>query len=144
MKTLKLLTGFGYFKKGRSFLLLPFFLFVTSCAVNFSNYGRVTFHSGQQKNSFVFYVNDDFLKKNSSSKRDENNPKMTEAESDLLFSLLRQKKSCLNGGRTPSFRIISRQEKVYDMTFAHLIETNYNAEPVAPRMYFGKCVTDSF
>jgi hypothetical protein len=145
VKTLKLLTGFGYFKKGRSFLLLPFFLFVTSCSVvNLSHYGRVTFHNGQQKNSFVFYVNDDFLKKNSNSKRDANNPKITEAESKLLLSLLKQKKSCLNKSQTPSFRIISRQEKIYDVTFAHLIESNYNAEPVAPRMYFGRCVADSF
>lgn len=123
-------------------MLLPFFLFEVCCVNDLSSYGKVVFHNGQQKNSFVFSVSDDFLKRNSDSKRDENNPKMTEAESDLLLSLLKQKKSCSENGQTPSFRIISRQEKVYDMTFAHLIESNYNAKPIAPRMYFGKCVTD--
>jgi hypothetical protein len=45
----------------------------------------------------------------------------------------------MDRSRTPLFTITSRQEKIYDMTFAHLIEESYNARPVAPRMYFGQC-----
>jgi hypothetical protein len=56
-----------------------------------------------------------------------------------LTNLLKEQKYCLNDSGYPSFIITSRQEKIYDMTFAHLIEQNYNARPIAPRMYFGQC-----
>ena len=64
---------------------------------------------------------------------------MTQAEAKLLTSLLKEQKYCLSDSGSPSFIITSRQEKIYDMTFAHLIEQNYNARPIAPRMYFGQC-----
>ncbi len=145
VKTLSFLIVNQNLKKGRGFLLLPFLFFVISCSsYNSSDQGRVTFHNGEKQSSFVFLVNDSFIKENSSSSSDKNHPKMTVAESDLLFSLLKQKKSCLNKSGTPSFRIISRQEKVYDMTFAHLIENSYNAKPLTPRMYFGRCEVESY
>lgn len=133
---------FGY-KKGRSFLLLPFFLFIVSCAGDLSRYGRVTTHNTTtNKNSFVFAVNEQFLAENPNSKTDKKNPKMTEAEAKLLNSLLKQQSYCLNGYGSPVFIVTSRQEKIYDMTFAHLIEQNYNARPVTPRTYFGQCIKE--
>ncbi len=129
-------------KKGGSFLLLPFFLFVASCAGNPLQYGRVTFHSNAGKDSFTFLVSEDFIKLNSTSPKDKKNPKMTKAEADLLVSLLKQKNHCSDKRGVPLFNITSRQEKIYDMTFAHLIEQNYNSKPVAPRMYFGRCAKE--
>ena len=126
-------------KKGGSFLLLPFFLLIVSCASDLSHYGRVTLHNGSKKDSFVFSVNEEFIKSNPNSPKDKRNPKLTEAESELLANLLKQKSYCPNKYGSPLFDITSRQEKIYDMTFAHLIEQNYNAKPVAPRMYFGRC-----
>jgi hypothetical protein len=99
-------------------------------------------HNSSDKSSFVFLVSETFTKVNSDSPQDKNFPKMTEAETKLLKNLLKQKKYCLNNSRTPDFIITSRQEKIYDMTFAHLIEQNYNARSIAPRMYFGQCKKD--
>ncbi len=65
---------------------------------------------------------------------------MTEAESDLLRSLLKQQRYCINKDGEISFIITSKQEKIYDMTFAHLIEQSYNARPLTPVMYYGVCV----
>ncbi len=126
-------------KKGRGFLLLPFFVSLISCTYDPSKYGRVSPYNTADKNSFVFSVNDEFVQANANSPKDEKNPKMTKAEATLLTALLKQKKYCMSDKRMPSFTITSRQEKIYDMTFAHLIEENYNARPVAPRMYFGQC-----
>lgn len=145
MKTLKFIKSKLSQKKGRKiFSFLPFFLpvvflFVTSCAADPSKYGRVTLHNTADKNSFVFSVNEEFLSANSGSAADKKFPKMTEAEMKLLIVLLKQKEYCLNEYGVPSFLVTSRQEKIYDMTFAHLIEENYNARPIAPRMYFGQC-----
>lgn len=127
-------------KKGRSFLLLPFFLFVISCAsVDLARYGKVSLHNTGDSNSFVFAVNEEFEKLNIDSPKDPKNPKMTKAESRLLIALLKQKKYCLDKNNNALFTITSRQEKIYDMTFAHLIEQNYHAKPITPRMYFGQC-----
>jgi hypothetical protein len=84
-------------------------------------------------------VSDEFLSSNSNSPKDKVFSKMTKAEADLIKILLKQKKYCLNKDGIPFFVITSRQEKIYDMTYAHLIEQNYKARPIAPRMYFGKC-----
>jgi len=129
----------SFLKKGRSFLLLPFFLLSISCHSDPSNYGRVTLHNTADRDSFIFSVNDEFIKMNSASPQDKKNPKMTKAEAGLLALLLQQKKYCLDAAGNPIFTITSRQEKIFDMTFAHLIEESYNARPVAPRMYFGRC-----
>jgi P-type E1-E2 ATPase len=90
-------------------------------------------------NSFIFSVNDEFSQVSKKSPIDKKNPKITEAESELLTALLEQKKYCLDKSGEAHFIITSRQEKIFDMTFAHLIEQNYKARPIAPRMYFGQC-----
>lgn len=132
-------TNFSY-KKGRSFLLLPFFLCAISCKnIDPAQYGRVTLHNTGDNNSFIFSVNDEFSQISKKSPIDKKNPRITEAESKLLMALLEQKKYCLDKNGDPHFLITSRQEKIFDMTFAHLIEQNYRARPIAPRMYFGQC-----
>ena len=130
------------FYKGRSLVLLPFFICIISCASDPSRYGRVSPHNTADKNSFSFSVDEDFVAENLNSKPDEKNPKMSKAEAKLLAALLKQKKYCLNKNGSPLFRVTAKQEKVYDMTFAHLIEQNYRARPVAPKMYFGECLID--
>lgn len=129
------------YKKGRIILgCLPFFIFTASCSGDLSQYGRVTQNGAGNKSSFVFSVSEEYLKKNQDSPKDELNPKMTKAESALLLKLLKQQKYCLNDEGKTLFAITSKQEKIYDMTFAHLIEQNYNARPLSPRTYYGQCM----
>lgn len=128
------------FYKGRSLLLLPFFVSLLSCASDFTKYGKVTLHNTSNKESFIFSVSDEFVSKSLDSKVDKNNSNITLAESKLLQTLLKQKKYCLNQFGVVSFKITSKQEKIYDMTFAHLIEQNYKARSATPRMYYGECL----
>ncbi len=118
-------------------------MFAISCSeADLSRYGRVTLHNTADKNSFVFSVNDEFTAKSKDSPADKKNPKITEAESKLLTFLLKQKQYCLDPHNTPIFVINSKQEKIFDMTYAHLIEENYRARPITPRMYFGQCLKE--
>jgi ABC-type oligopeptide transport system substrate-binding subunit len=127
-------------KKGRKiFFFLSFLFFAVSCVTDLSRHGRVTLHSTADKDSFVFSVSDEFLQQNPDSPKNSKLFNMSDAELRLLEKLLKQKKYCLGTFGSPNFTITSRQEKIYDMTFAHLIEKNYNARSVAPRMYFGQC-----
>lgn len=143
MQIFKIILNPKIHKKGRKiFFFLPFFVFAVSCIADLSRYGRVSLHSTSNKNSFVFSVSDEFLQLNSNSPKNPKLYQMTEAEYELLIKLLKQKKYCLTTFGKPVFVITSRQEKIYDMTFAHLIETNYNAKSVAPRMYFGQCLKE--
>lgn len=128
-------------KKGRSLTLLPFFIFAASCAMmNPSRYARITLHNTGDLNSFTFTVSEEFTRKNEKSSPDKKNPKLSEAEAKLLYKLLEEKKYCISTKTDkPDFVITSLQEKVYDMTFAHLIEQNYKSRPIVPRTYFGHC-----
>lgn len=121
-------------------VLLAFSLiFLSSCQnEDLSKSGRLTFHNNGEIGGFIFTVSDKFNDKHKDSPADEYNPKMTAAESELLAKLLKQSKYC-QSDKTPPFVITSKQEKIYDMTFAHLIEENYNARPIAPKTYFGQC-----
>ena len=120
-------------------ILAALALAVSACISNPSLYGKVKQYSTSDKKSFVFSIDEEFLRKHQNSSKDENYPLMTESEVKLLQALLMQNNYCLNSEGKPSFVINSRQEKIYDVTFAHLIEQSYNARPVAPRMYFGAC-----
>lgn len=127
-------------KKSRMVLgSLLFFAFVTSCGRDLSQYGSVTLRGPESKN-FTFSVSEEYMRSNQDSKRSKKDSKLTEAEFNLLMSLLERKKYCLNDKGKIFFRITSKQEKVYDMTFAHLIEQSYNARPVMPAMYYGECL----
>ena len=108
-----------------------------SCAGDPSLHGKITPFNGS-KNSFSFSVDEQYLEKNQNSKKSEEHPQMTEAEDKLLTKLLKKQNYCKSDKGT-NFVITSRQEKIYDVTFSHLIEQNYKAKPVAPRMYFGEC-----
>jgi hypothetical protein len=130
-----------FYKKGRGFWLLPFFVFVLSCAnQDLSKSGRLTFHNTGGKGSFIFTVSEEFVEETRKSPQDKYNPKINEAEAALLKKLLKQSDYCVSG-KNPPFIITSKQEKIFDMTFAHLIEENYNARPIVPRTYFGQCRT---
>jgi hypothetical protein len=130
----------SFYKKGRKiFRFLPFLLLIFSCAEDLSHQGRITLHQTSDKKFFVFSVNDEFLQLHSDSPKNKKFFDMSDAELGLLKKLLKQKQYCLNTFRKPVFTITSHQEKIYDITFAHLIEKNYNAHSVAPRMYFGQC-----
>jgi len=110
----------------------------SACITNPSRYGKVRQYNAADKKSFVFSIDEEFVRKYDKSSKDENYPIMTAAEVRLLRALLMENKYCLNGSN-PGFKINSRQERIYDVTFAHLIEQSYNARAVAPRMYFGEC-----
>ncbi len=114
-------------------------LVLSACVTDPSHYGKVKKYSSTEKRSFVFSIDESFFASHKNSEKDDDYPLMTTDEVKLLKSLLMQDKYCLNEDRRPSFQINSRQEKIYDMTFAHLIEQSYNAKPVTPRMYFGEC-----
>ncbi len=128
------------FYKGRRFFLLPFFMLVFSCVYDDLHQGKVSFHNTANRNSFSFSISEEFVEVNSQSKPDKNHPKMSVAEAKLLFKILKKQKYCLDKSDSPNFVINGRQEKIYDMTFAHLIEQNYKARPVTPKTYFGECV----
>ena len=68
------------------------------------------------------------------------NVKISKIEFNLLQKLLKEKKFCINEDNDLAFEITSRQEKIYDMTFSHLIATSYKARPLSPRSYFGECI----
>lgn len=123
------------FKKAAFFLLL----ILSSCASGSLHQGRVELYGAGDRNSFVFTVSDEFILSHKDSLPDKKNPKITQAEAALLITLLKEKKFCLDEDSSPLFEITSRQEKIFDATFAHLIEENYKARPLAPKMYFGKC-----
>ena len=125
------------FEKGSWIVLLPFF--IAACSqTDLSKSGRLSFHNTGGTGSFIFTVSDNFVQDHKNSPQSEYNPKITKAESDLLEKLLKQSGYC-NNDKNPPYIITSKQEKIYDMTFAHLIEENYNARPIVPRTYFGQC-----
>lgn len=119
----------------RLFILLLAF----SCATDQRRYGRVETYGDNDRSSFLFTVSDEFVAGHKDSLPDKTNPKITTAESSLLVALLKEKEFCLNQDGAPTFTILSRQEKIFDATFAHLIENNYRARPLTPRTYAGKC-----
>ncbi len=110
---------------------------LVGCSKDLSKYGKPNIHKSQEgADAFTFVVDEEYLSANQNSKKDPKNPFMTKAETALLKNLLSKQNYCAKDG----FKITSKQEKIYDITFAHLIEQNYKARPVAPRMYYGSCL----
>jgi len=115
---------------------------ISACTSRDSNFGKVSLHSTGERDSFIFAISEEFLEKNSKDLGNEvkNQPvKISKVEYNLLRKLLNEKKFCINQDKKLSFELTSRQEKIYDMTFSHLIATSYKARPLSPRSYFGEC-----
>ena len=119
------------------------FLILLSCAKNYDQYGKLSFHSATNKNIFVFSVDDKFYQEFANSQPHDEHPRLNNNEFKLLKSLLKTKNYCLNSNSNPEFEIISRQEKIYDATFSKLIADNYNARPLTPVSYYGRCLNNN-
>lgn len=124
----------------RIFLLL----LLPSCLSQFDlNSAKLSFFNSGSKKTFSFSVSEDFNLHNIHSKPSVEHPKMSKAEEKLLIKFLKNNKYCINKNGKLSFKITSKQEKIYDVTFANLIEKNYRAKPIAPTTYFGECLEES-
>jgi len=116
-------------------------IFLSSCVNgDYFKYGKVSFHATTDKNFFVFTVDDNFYKKYKNSPNNKTHPRLSDEEFKMLKALLKNKKYCVENSINPQFEIISRQEKVFDATFSKLIAENYNAKPLTPVSYYGKCI----
>ena len=113
----------------------------SSCAnEDYYKYGKISFHATSENNFFVFTVDDNFYKKYKNSPNDKNHPRLSEEESRMLKTLLKNQKYCVEYSSSPEFEIISRQEKIFDATFSKLIAENYNSKALTPVSYYGKCL----
>lgn len=121
---------------------LVFILILLSSCGNsdYFRYGKVTFHATSTNNFFVFTVDDNFYKKYKNSPNNKNHPRLSDEEHKMLKAILKSKKYCIENSINPQFEIISRQEKIFDATFSKLIAENYNAKPLTPVSYYGKCL----
>lgn len=146
-------TPFGFWLKGYNSKIfsviyipriIPLFLliFLVSCEVVPLNNdsAKLSLFNSASKKAFSFVVSEEFVRKNSHSESSALYPKMNVAELKLLMKFLQHNKYCINKNGELSFKINSRQEKIYDVTFSSLIEQSYNAKPVSPTTYFGECV----
>jgi hypothetical protein len=88
--------------------------------------------------SFSFKVSDKFYHIDK-SRSDKNYPNMSKLEVKILNSLLKKDNYCDNDGKL-IFNILSKQEKIYDVTLSGLIETQYNPKALVSVTYFGRCL----
>jgi hypothetical protein len=107
---------------------------------DYFKYGKITFHATAEHNFFVFTVDDNFYKQYKNSPNNVDHPRLSDEEYKMLRALLKNKKYCIENYINPQFEIISRQEKIFDTTFPKLIAENYNAKPLTPVSYYGKCL----
>ncbi len=116
-------------------------MLLTSCVNgDYFKYGKVSFHATSSSDVFVFSIDDTFYKKYKNSPNNKEHPRLSDEEYKMLKALLKDKKYCVENSINPQFEIISRQEKIFDATFSKLIAENYNAKPLAPVSYYGKCL----
>jgi hypothetical protein len=121
-----------------SLISLPIF---SSCFFAPNSDGvKLNFFQSKNKQSFSFVVSERFLQHHQGSESSALYPAMTNAELRVLMKNLRNNKYCINKDADLSFKIKSKQEKIYDITFSGLIEQNYNAKPISPVTYFGECI----
>jgi hypothetical protein len=120
------------------FLIIAILL--TSCSLTkINDTGRVDLNDASGI-SFNFSINEERTNKDFSLSKDKNYPEMTELSAKLLMKILKRKKYCLNKEGKIDFMILSRQEKIYDITYSGLIEQSYSAKkPLSPIIYYGKC-----
>jgi len=122
---------------------LCFLLFLSSCISQFTydkNAAKLSFFNSANKRAFSFVIDGKFIDSHSKSRPSALYPKMNVAELKLLMNFLRDNNYCINQNGELSFKINSKQEKIFDVTFSSLIEQNYNSKPVAPTTYFGECL----
>jgi hypothetical protein len=119
--------------------LLLFFvsLFMFSCALDLEKYGKLEYKNTAGKKSFIFVVEESFYEKYPKTEIEQRKG-LSNKEKDLLELLLKKNSYC-TGISGVSYQITSKQERVYDMTFARLIEQNYNIKPIVPLKYYGRC-----
>ncbi len=101
--------------------------------------GKLSFYNSLNTQSFSFAVSDKLLS-GDESVPDKKHPKMTKSQVKILKNLLKKNNYCINKKDELSFKITSKQEKIYDVTFSGLIEQQYNAKSLTPTTYFGKCL----
>lgn len=112
-----------------------------SCAnPDYFKYGKISFQATSQNEYFTFTVDDAFYKKYKNSANNKDHPRLSDEEFKMLNTLLKNKKYCVKNSFNPNFEIISRQEKIFDTTFAKLIAESYNAKSVSPVSYYGRCL----
>ena len=132
----------NYTKTVRPYFGVVFLFIVASCT--FGKYGddaaKLVFFNSNNKKTFSFVVSEKFTENHHKSNPSTLFPKMNVAELKLLTKFLRQNKYCIDKDGELSFVVNSKQDKVYDVTFASLIERSYNAKPVSPTTYFGECL----
>ncbi len=123
------------------FILFSLLTVVGACAnVRTIDNAKLSLLSSVDKKAFSFVVSEEFIKNNSGSDPSSLYPKMSNAELKLLMRFLESNKYCINAEGDILFKISSRQEKIYDITFSSVIEQSYNAKPVIPVTYFGECL----
>lgn len=127
--------------KNLIFLFIAVF-FAQSCAQDYVGKGKVSPYrqSSSGGAAFLFKIDEGFSTKGGGSRIDDRHRLMKKGEVSLLKKMLVDNNLCLDEYNNPSFMITSKQEKIYDVTFANLIEQSYGARPVTPLTYFGKCV----
>tara|TARA_A100001015_G_scaffold294282_1_gene371879 strand:+ start:2578 stop:2940 length:363 start_codon:yes stop_codon:yes gene_type:complete len=115
---------------------------VASCAkIDAAKYGKVSLYKSTSKSpTFLFKVEESYVAKTIDSSKDDDHPLLSEAQANLLNQILINQKLCLDEYNYPKFTITSKQQRIYDVTFANLIDQSYNAKPVTPLTFFGKCV----
>jgi hypothetical protein len=139
---IKIINQLNKFMSYKILKIIILMIALSSCA-NSVKYGKISLHSTGERDSFIFTISEEFLEKNYKKLGNEvknQNVKISKIEFNLLQKLLKEKKFCINEDNDLAFEITSRQEKIYDMTFSHLIATSYKARPLSPRSYFGECV----
>ncbi|NCA27780.1 MAG: hypothetical protein EBS92_00695 [Proteobacteria bacterium] len=128
-------------KMGKTFFFLACAIFTQSCTnPDYFKYGKISFQATAQNDFFTYTVDDSFYKKYKNSANNKNHPRLSDEEFKMLNVLLKEKKYCIKNSFNPSFEILSRQEKIYDATFAKLIAENYNSKSVSPVSYYGRCL----
>lgn len=117
------------------------FLSLHSCTnQDYFKHGKLTFHATSTKEYFIFNVDDSFYKKYKNSANNSQHPRLSDEEYKMLIALLKKHEYCNKNSFQPKFEIISRQEKIYDATFASLIAKTINSKSLTPVSYYGSCL----
>jgi len=130
----------NFFKILKNILIFPALIIIYSCYnPDYKTLGKLTFHATNKDEFFIYNVDEKFYQKYKNSANNKEHPRLSDEETKMLKYLLKKNKYCIKNSFNPKFEILSRQEKIYDATFAKLIAQNYNAKPLSPVSYYGKC-----